>query len=333
MPGAGRARDDAAMTWDEALEAFRRYLAVERAYSLGTVAAYLRDVTQLRAALAERRGREVAVTELSTQAVRTFLATLFGRADSSTIARKLSSVRALGRFLSRRGAIDGNPGQAVRGPTRKQARPRALDVDDACRLVEAPTRAAPAPARTLSDGEARRRAVLHLRDHAILELLYATGLRVSEAVEVADVEPDRGRYATPMIVVRRGKGGKQRSVPLTGPATAAIDTYLAVRAELGPAPDQPALLLGATGGRLTTRSVQRLVRAWSTAGGIYARTTPHALRHSYATHLLDGGVDLRSIQELLGHASLSSTQVYTKVSMDHLISVYDAAHPRARGDQ
>lgn len=317
------------MTWDDALGGFRKYLAVERAYSPRTIEAYLRDVGQLRAALAHRNGREPAPADLSTLDVRTFLATLFARVDSSTISRKLSSARAFGRYLTRRGLAEGNPGKGVRGPKRKQALPRALDVDDAFRLMEAPTRTKVSAARALSAAEQNRQGVLRLRDRALLELLYGTGLRVSEACALDESDIDSQRFAVPTLEVRRGKGGKIRVVPLTDAAASALAAYQARRAELAPV-DPRAVFVSAGGTRLTPRSVQRLVRQWSTAAGIYAPTTPHALRHSYATHLLDGGVDLRSIQELLGHASLSSTQIYTKVSMDHLTKVYDDAHPRAK---
>ncbi|HEY0250153.1 MAG TPA: tyrosine-type recombinase/integrase, partial [Kofleriaceae bacterium] len=138
----------------------------------------------------------------------------------------------------------------------------------------------------------------------------------------------RSRYQTPIVLVKRGKGGKSREVPVGGQADAALDAYLPVRQSLGA--HDAALFLNAEGGRLTPRSVQRMVKRWTIAGGIHARATPHGLRHSFATHLLDEGVDLRAIQELLGHASLSSTQIYTKVSLDHLMKVYDDAHPRAK---
>jgi integrase/recombinase XerC len=316
------------MDWDPALEQFRAYLAVERAYSPRTVEAYLRDVAELRRVLRDKRGKEVAVTRLTAVDVRAYLAALFGAIDAASTARKLSSVRSFGRFLVKRGVIAANPADAIRGPKRKQALPRALDADDAFRLVEAPAGVAPAPARTLAPEEAARRVWLQLRDRAMLELLYGAGLRVSEAcgLDVGDV--DGGRHGA-MVIVRRGKGGKTRQVPINEPTEDAIAAYLAAR----PTPaagSAAALFVNKDGERLTPRSVQRMVRAWAVASGVHGKVTPHALRHSFATHLLDGEVDLRSIQELLGHASLSSTQIYTKVSLDHLTKVYDDAHPRAR---
>jgi integrase/recombinase XerC len=316
------------MDWDEALVAFERYLSVERAYSAQTSLVYLRDVRALRAFLHAKHGRDLPLAKLSALEVRGQLAALFGENGAATLARKLSSVRAFCRFLVKRGVLGGNPAAAIRGPKKPKPLPRALDVDDAFRLVEAPTSTGRTSHRTLSASEAARHHVLRLRDQALLELVYSTGLRVSEAcaLDVGDI--DRGRYATPLVLVRRGKGGKSREVPLGEAADVALKLYQAARPELGV--PGAALFVNARGERLAPRSVQRMVARWAVAGGIHARATPHVLRHSFATHLLDAEVDLRSIQELLGHASLSSTQIYTKVSLDHLMKVYDDAHPRAK---
>ncbi len=316
------------MDWDTALDSFAKYLEVERAYSKKTSEVYLRDVRALRAFLAEKRGREVPLAKLSAIDVRSQLAALFGDNGPATINRKLSSVRAFCRFLVKRGVIEGNPAAAIRGPKKPKGLPRALDVDDAFRLVEAPATTQRTSHRTLSATEESRHQLLRLRDVAMLELLYGTGLRVSElcALDVGDI--DRDRYGVPMVLVRRGKGGKSRQVPVGGAADRALIAYLPARRAL--AATGSALFVNANGQRLTPRSVQRLVKRWTSAGGVHADATPHGLRHSFATHLLDEGVDLRSIQELLGHASLSSTQIYTKISLDHLMKVYDAAHPRAR---
>jgi len=314
------------MDWDAAIAAFRAYLEVERAYSPRTVEVYLRDVTALRDHLREKRGKDQPLAKLSAIDVRGQLAALFGDNGPATIGRKLSSVRAFCRFLVKRNVIEGNPAAAIRGPKKKRGLPRALDVDDAFALVEAPGKTGKTAARRLSASEESRHAALRLRDAALLELLYATGLRVSECCGLDLGDIDRDRYGTPMVLVRRGKGNKSRQVPLGGAADRALLDYLPARASLHP-PDA-ALFVNATGRRLTPRSVQRMVKRWTIAGGVHADTTPHGLRHTFATHLLDEGVDLRSIQELLGHASLASTQIYTKVSLDHLMKVYDASHPR-----
>jgi len=260
--------------------------------------------------------------------IRRHLAELFGVNSGSTIARKLSSLRGLFRFLVARGVVEGNPARAVRSPKRKKPLPRALDVDDVFRLVEAPD-------AKKSDATDKELSPLAARDRAILEVLYGSGVRVSElcALDIDDI--DRRRYGSSgaIVEVRSGKGGKGRVVPLGSVAIAALDSYAAKRPELrhpkSGAQDPVALFLNQRGGRLTARSIQRLVSRYSLLAGT-PPASPHSLRHSFATHLLDGGVDLRAIQELLGHASLASTQIYTKVSLDHLMSVYDAAHPHAR---
>ncbi len=318
------------MDWDAAIAAFTSYLAVERNYSPRTVEVYTRDVGALRDYLrGKRAGKpELPLAKLSTLEVRGYLAALFGDNGPATLARKLSSVRALCRFLVKRGAMPGNPAAAIRGPKKRRGLPRALDVDDAFRLVDAPGATGRTSHRALSASEDARHAWLRLRDTALLEVLYGAGLRVAEAcaLDVGDV--DRERYGVAMVLVRHGKGDKARQVPLTGAADRALAAYMPARAELSPR--DAAMFVNASGDRLTPRSVQRMVKRWTIASGVHARATPHALRHSFATHLLDGGVDLRAIQELLGHASLASTQIYTKVSLDHLMRTYDDAHPRAK---
>ena len=316
------------MDWDSALAAFTRYLEIERAYSPRTVEVYLRDVAALRGHLRGKRGKEASLERLSAVDVRSQLAALFGTNGPATIGRKLSSVRAFCRFLVKRGVLAGNPAAAIKGPKKRRGLPRALDVDDAFRLVEAPTATGRTTHRALSTAEQARHDLLRLRDAALLELLYGTGLRVSEACALDTGDIDRARHATPMVLVRYGKGGKSRQVPLGGAADRALAEYLPIRLALGAT--GAAVFVNARGVRLTSRSVQRMVKRWTIAGGVHSAATPHALRHSFATHLLDEGVDLRAIQDLLGHASLASTQIYTKVSLDHLTKVYDDAHPRAR---
>ncbi|MEO6773903.1 MAG: tyrosine recombinase XerC [Kofleriaceae bacterium] len=322
------------MDWDSALAAFEAYLAIERAYSPRTVEVYLRDVAALRAHLVAKRGPtkpELPLAKLSALDIRSQLAALFGENGAATIARKLSSVRAFCRFLVKRGVIAGNPGAAIRGPKKPKGLPRALVVDEAVALVEVPLKIGRTSHRTLAAHEQHRHDLLRIRDAALMDLIYATGLRVSEACGLDLTDLDTGRYQMPIVLVRHGKGNKSREVPLVDQAYAAVKRYLAVRGELvaHPGASGAALFVNAQGERLTPRSVQRMVKRWTIAGGIYAAATPHSLRHSFATHLLDEGADLRSIQELLGHASLSSTQIYTKVSLEHLMKVYDDAHPRA----
>lgn len=313
------------MDWDAALGAFRTYLAIERNYSPRTVEVYLRDCTALRAHLHEKRGKDVALAKLSAIDVRSQLAALFGTNGPATIGRKLSSARALFRFLVKRGVIAGNPAAAIRGPKKGKPLPRALGKEDAELLVEAPGATGRTSHRRLSVTEEARQKILRLRDTAMLEMLYGTGLRVSELCDIDLDDVDRARFVAPMLIVRHGKGGKSRQVPIGEQADAALTAYLEKRGQLG---SSKAVFLSAGGSRLTPRSVQRMVKQWTIAGGVHADATPHALRHSFATHLLDEGADLLSIQELLGHASLSSTQIYTKVSLQHLQEVYDDAHDK-----
>ena len=306
--------------WRSAATGFAHYLAVERNCSPRTVAAYGRDLEEFRAAFERENGREPEPAGVGVADVRAFVAGLYRVNDAASIARKLSALRSFYRFLAARGITASNPARQVASPKKKKALPRALDVDAAAAVVEAPT-----AGDTDSPGA--------LRDRAMFEVMYGAGLRVSECCALDRDDVDRDRYGEGCLLrVRRGKGGKDRLVPLGRTALTALDRYLAEGrprlAHPSGRQDPAALFLNRHGGRLTTRSVQRhLSRAALMAG---AEATPHALRHSFATHLLDGGADLRSIQELLGHASLSSTQVYTRVSLDHLMKVYDAAHPHAR---
>jgi integrase/recombinase XerC len=342
------------MLWSEAVTAFTAYLTVERACSPHTRSAYARDLAEFERVYTERTGQPPELASLDTQDVRAHLAALYGVNDAASIARKLSALRSFFRFLMRRGLAQNNPARSVRSPKRRKALPRALVVDEAMRLVEAPTReleasarararaslaaaAAPAPGAPAAPPAPAtppvRVPALRVRDRALLEVLYGSGLRVDECCSLDLGDIDRGRYATALVHVRRGKGQKGRQVPLGRKACEALDDYLAVRHTLrNPRTghqDERALFLGVRGTRLTPRSVQRMVERCVRQAAT-DEATPHALRHSFATHLLDSGVDLRSIQEMLGHASLASTQIYTKVSLDHLMSVYDASHPRAR---
>jgi integrase/recombinase XerC len=309
-------------SWPLAADEFARYLAIERGVSPRTHEAYVRDLEEFRAGFAQRRGREPDPRRIDVPEVRAHLAALHGRLDAASIARKLSSLRAFFRFLVRRGQRDDNPAALVRSPKRKRALPRALGVDDTFRLVENAGAALADPQGPLA-----------LRDRAILEVLYGAGLRISECCGLDLDDVQRQDRDAALVEVRHAKGRKHRLVPLGGKALAALDAYLTIRPSLRHpktgAQDPAALFLNARGGRLTPRSIQAHMGKDVAATGV-PDATPHALRHSFATHLLDGGADLRAIQELLGHASLSSTQVYTKVSLDHLMNVYDQAHPHAR---
>jgi integrase/recombinase XerC len=312
------------MSWNDHLDAFAQYLSVERGYSVRTLSAYRRDLSEFARLYEAREGKPPRVQRIDSFDVRAHLAELFDKNQASSISRKLSSLRGFFRFLLARQVVDHNPASTVRSPKRKKALPRALDVDDVNRLIDAPAVDVDDPAAA---------SPLALRDRAIFEVLYGAGLRISECCALDRDDIDRQRYRDQAVItVRQGKGGKQRIVPVGSKAIEALDAYLEARPKLRNTKtreqDSQALFLNYRGSRLTARSVQRHMGRYVVKAGI-PDATPHGLRHSFATHLLDGGVDLRSIQEMLGHASLASTQVYTKVSLDHIMGVYDAAHPHA----
>jgi integrase/recombinase XerC len=290
---------------------FAEHLATERHCSPNTVRAYLSDVEEY-AAYLKRAGMPATIASIDVPTLRGFLARIHGAREPATIARKLSSIRAFARFLVRRGALPRDPVQGIASPKQKKLVPRTLTVDETFALLDAPE----------GDGAAAE------RDQAILELLYASGLRVSELCGLDLEDVDRaGR-----TVRVRGKGNRERVVPFGKHAEHALGRYLERRPAFGCEGDRDgqALFLNRFGGRLRPRAVQRLVQKHLAAAGVPRGATPHTLRHAFATHLLGGGADLRGIQELLGHASLSTTQRYTHVTVDHLMEVYDRAHPRAR---
>ena len=297
------------------IEAWLRHLNAERHLSPKTTEAYRRDVEQFLHFLAEHCGGVPSLKDLAALAptdVRAFLAAR--RADdigSRSLMRSLAGIRAFGRFLERSGKGSLAALVAVRGPKLGKTLPRPLPIDAAKRMAD--------PALAAGDG---RGAWIHARDAAVLGLLYGCGLRVSEALGVKRSEFD-GRD----VLTVTGKGRKQRMVPLIAPVAKLIADYIALCPHELPA-DGP-LFVGAKGGPLSPRLVQLAMARLRGALGLGATATPHALRHSFATHLLAGGGDLRAIQELLGHASLSTTQIYTAVDAERLIQAYRSAHPRA----
>ena len=288
---------------DDAIGAFLEYLAVERGASPHTVRGYAGDLREFSAFL--RRAGETGPAAIDMRSVRAYLASLHQRGlAKSSIGRKLASVRSCLRFLARRGVIEQSPARAVRSPRPPRRLPSFLPKDESKQLLDR----APGP------------SVTGCRDHALLELLYATGIRVAECCGLDGTDVDRSHGTVRVL----GKGDKERVVPVGEVALQAIDAYLAARG----LPDGP-LFTNARGGRLTTRSAQRIVGRLARLSGTRRRVTPHTLRHTFATHMLGEGADLRLIQELLGHQRLSTTQRYTHVSPEHLMKVYDAAHPRA----
>lgn len=305
------------------VERYTTFLRVEKNVSEHTLRNYLSDVWQFFAFLEQPPGqaapRPVAIEAVDHHRIHAFLSLLHREHKKSSIGRKLSSIKSFFRFLLREGELPRDPTLHVGSPKQEQPLPTHLTVDDMFRLLEAPPTDSPAG----------------VRDRAIFEVLYSCGLRVSELVGLnwGDLEPA-------LEVVRvRGKGNKERIVPIGRKALEALDLYRTqipllispknrARVALVGAATAP-VFLNSRGGRLTTRSVARFVGDYARACGIALPTSPHALRHSFATHLLDAGADLRAIQELLGHASLSTTQRYTHVNLDRLMQVYDKAHPHA----
>jgi integrase/recombinase XerD len=296
------------------VEDYLAHLAVERGVAANTLAAYGRDLRRY----LEHLGGMDRLSDVSEAQVAGFLAALReGDADhpplsASSAARAVVAVRGLHRFAARDGIVVDDVARKVRPPAPPRRLPKAISVDDVERLLEAAG----------FDG-----TPLALRDRALLEVLYGTGARISEAVGL-DVDDLLDRDA----VVLRGKGGKERVVPVGSYARKAVDDYL-VRARPALAAGgrgTPRLFLNARGGTLSRQSAWTILRVAAERAGLATEISPHTLRHSYATHLLDGGADVRVVQELLGHASVSTTQVYTLVTVDRLREVYATAHPRAR---
>jgi len=301
-----------------ALGRFRQYLASERRASPHTVSAYLRDLEALARYVRARNGGIASLSSLDKFTLRAWLGELSRVVAPPTIARKISSVRALCEFLLRAGELRQNPTATLASPKTRRKLPRFLLPEAAAEVMTAPLE------------QERGREVCHLRDALALELLYGSGLRVSELAQL-----DLGQLSIDQGEVRvLGKGRKERIVPLGSKSLAALAAYLPRRSELAHprsgALDPTALLLGQLGKRLSVRWLQALVQRYGALGAGRSDLHPHALRHSCATHMLEGGADLRAIQEMLGHSSLSTTQRYTHVSLDQLLAVYDRAHPLAQ---
>jgi site-specific recombinase XerD len=305
-----------------ALQRFLGHLS-SRNSSPGTVREYRRHVAQFFAFLGTR-GVDWRSPDRAT--VRAYLGTLADRGlSASTVGGQLAAIRSLYRHAARQGWIDGDPVAGVRSPKRPGRLPRVLSVDGAARLVEA-------PATLIRSGRRRRDPALAdaaaRRDAAVLELLYATGMRISELASLTVDRLDPGRRRLRVV----GKGSKERELLFGEPAARAVRAYLATgRPTLAARGSRavPALFLNSAGGPLTARGARLIVERWVTASGAPASTSPHTLRHSFATHLLEGGADLRTVQELLGHASLATTQIYTHLSDASLRTAYRSAHPRS----
>jgi integrase/recombinase XerC len=289
---------------DSAVARYLDFLRHERRLAAHTLAAYSRDC-----ALLERLAQDRAPGELAAADIRRFVSSLHGQGLAPrSLARVLSSWRGLFDWLARRREIPANPCRGVRAPRAARTLPQALSPDEATQLV------------ALEDA-----SDAGIRDRALFELAYSCGLRVSEltGLDLGAIDARTGEVRV------TGKGSRTRIVPVGGPALAALARWLPVRARLAK-PGEQALFVGRSGRRLSPREVQRRIKIRAAAAGIPADVHPHMLRHSFASHVLQSSGDLRAVQEMLGHASIASTQVYTHLDFQHLAKVYDAAHPRAR---
>lgn len=312
-----------------AIERFVKYLEIERNASVHTRAAYRRDLLEFLAFL-ENSNAEIAVKGVTQADVKAFVASLHGRLKRSSIARKLSSIRSFYTYLIKKRVISASPAEFVPVPKVGKFLPTVLTVDEAEALVSAPDPKESARGAVVNSVADLLKLGIVLRDRAILELLYSAGIRVSELVALNRADVDF--KASTLRVL--GKGGVERIAYMGKPALSALNAYIKFVDEASPGVKVLAgepVFFGRANARLTTRTVQRIVKKYVSKSSIGKRPTPHSLRHTFATHLLDAGLDLRAIQELLGHKNLSTTQRYTKVSIDGLIESYDRGHPRAKG--
>lgn len=295
---------------EEALAEFLRHLALEKNASAYTIKSYREDLTQ---AVGFFQGKAGKPGQITTRLLRAYLAWLHEQGYAkTTVARRVSAVRSWCRFMCRQGILAANPADSLRGPRQDKKLPHFLGEKETATLLEAPAADSP----------------LGLRDRAILETLYSAGLRVGELVrlDLNHLDLDSG------MATVQGKGKRERLGLLGAGALQAIRDWLAVREQIagGRGKAQAAVFLNKNGTRLTVRSVGRLVHKHLAQSGVDGRSSPHTLRHSFATHLLDRGADIRGVQELLGHSNLGTTQIYTHVTTQKLRDRYHKAHPRAK---
>ena len=298
------------------IRTFEQYLSAERNASVHTSRGYLHDLGEFDLFLQEKSYAAAGLADIDNFTVRAWLASLSRNNTKSSQARKLSSLKAFFRFLKQQGIIENNPAQPVKTPRQDKYLPRHLSVDEMFAVLDS------VPEDSL----------LQVRDRAILELLYSSGIRVSE---LAALNRTGLELAAGSIRVF-GKRRKERIVPVGKKAAAGIERYIAESSTLcrkiwgDGAQKKLPLFLNRNGGRLTVRSIGRIVDKYILQAGLLRKMSPHGMRHSFATHMLNAGADLRAIQEMLGHESLSTTQKYTHLNIDKLMEVYDRAHPRSR---
>lgn len=297
------------------LDRFEQYLSVERGLSRHTVRAYVSDAVSLLDHLCGSSTDTAHIGQVDLTLLRAWLSAQHGRGISrSTLARRTASVRTFTAWARRAGFLESDPGPRLSAPGKQRALPSVLRSDQATAVMDA------------SATGAENEDPVALRDHAVVELLYATGVRVAElcGLDLDDVDREH------RVITVRGKGGRERAVPFGAPADRALERWLLRgRSSLATESTARALFLGVRGGRLNPRSARRVVHDAVGAVPRAADTGPHGLRHSAATHLVEGGADLRSVQELLGHATLSTTQLYTHVTVERLKAIHDRTHPRS----
>jgi len=283
---------------------FERFLKYERNYSVHTIRAYMNDLTEFEHFLIDA---STEIEKVNSKIINLYSLNLYTKNSKSTVSRKLTTLRSFFNFMVRKGNLKQNPANLIPLPKKEKELPVFLSVDEVFKLIDS------------IDQE----GILPLRDLAIIELLYSSGIRVSELTNIKVLDIDHREN----FVKVSGKGNKERVVPFGSNAREVILQYLRRRIELKPKDDF--LFLNNRGSGLTTRSIERIVKKYGLLSGISKKISPHALRHTFATHLLGGGADLRSIQELLGHSSLSTTQRYTHTSIEQIMKIYDKTHPRA----
>jgi integrase/recombinase XerC len=284
-------------------EAFYRYLANEKGASPHTMRAYKGDLGDFMTFVAKS-----SATEIDHKLIRAYIVTIYKGLKKSSLARKVASIRAYFKFLKRKGHLKDNPALLIKNPRVEKQLPKFYTVDEMFLFLDG------LPADSW----------LHLRNRAIFELIYSTGMRASEALGL-----DRGHvHMDGLWALVKGKGGKERVLPFGDKAKEAIERYLCARQDGASISSKSPLFVNARGQRLSYRGLLKIMKKHQLTAGLFKDLALHGLRHSFATHMLDGGADLRSIQELLGHSKLSTTQKYTHVSMDKIMEIYDKAHPR-----
>lgn len=292
----------------EPAQMFLTHLDIEKGSSEATLISYQRDLAQFESFLKSRKLSLASPDKIDRNVIRGFLAFMHGqRMAKTSVSRKLSSLRSFFKYMIKMGFSGANPMTGIRNPKQETRHPHALNVDQVSTLLDTPAEDSPQ----------------HKRDAAIAELLYGSGLRVSEAtgLDIDDVD------ISSSVIRVFGKGSKERLAPLSDSCVKALDAYIRVRGEFNSEPDEKALFLGNRGKRINRRQVNRILEKMAASASLQGGVHPHMLRHSFASHMLQSGADMRSVQELLGHERLTTTQRYTHLNMQHIMNVYDKAHP------